>query len=273
MPERAARLELRAGPLEADAEPLELLARLAGADPLERGGAGAGGDQVAVVTLAGAGHDLPGGPLTEPAAGRGDRAPERLRVGRVDDQRQVGERVAHLRALVQAERAEHPVRDPGGSQRASAPGRSHTRSAPARRISAGGVPSASSSATVRRDPGRLLPLGRTRAPAPVRRVRASRSASWAPGRGLWRSTGRPRTRISACERKLRAEHDPLVPGEPFGEPASPRRPPAERVEDLIIVADAAQIPVRAGEQARPARPAPWQVSWYSSTRIHGQRRR
>ena len=71
MPERAARLELGPRPLQADAEPLELLARLAGADPVERGGAGAGGDQVAAVALAGAGHDLPGRPLPDPAAGCG----------------------------------------------------------------------------------------------------------------------------------------------------------------------------------------------------------
>ena len=52
------------------------------------------------------------------AAARGlHGAPERLRVGRVGQQRQVGERVTHLGALVQAEAAEHAVRDPGRRQR------------------------------------------------------------------------------------------------------------------------------------------------------------
>ena len=46
-----------------------------------------------------------------------DGAPEGLRVARVGQQREVGERVADLGALVEAERAEHAVRDPGGGQR------------------------------------------------------------------------------------------------------------------------------------------------------------
>ena len=94
--ERPAGVELGAGLLQPVAEALELFARLARADLAERAGVRAGGDQVAVVVLAGAGDELPGGPFADPAAGCGDCASERLRVGGVGDQRQVGERVAHL---------------------------------------------------------------------------------------------------------------------------------------------------------------------------------
>ncbi len=46
-----------------------------------------------------------------------DGPPERLRVGGVGEQCQVGERVADLGALVEPEAAEHPVRDPGPGER------------------------------------------------------------------------------------------------------------------------------------------------------------
>ena len=62
--------------------------------------------------------ELGDGRGADPAPGRADRAAERLRVDRVLEQRQVGERVADLGALVQPERAEHPVRDPGVRERA-----------------------------------------------------------------------------------------------------------------------------------------------------------
>jgi hypothetical protein len=51
-----------------------------------------------------------------PARGA-DGAAERLRVERVGKQRQVGERVANLSALVEPERAEHAVRDAGVRER------------------------------------------------------------------------------------------------------------------------------------------------------------
>ena len=62
--------------------------------------------------------ELRDGRGADPAPRRADRATERLRVDRVLDQREVRERVADLGALVQPERAEHAVRDPGVRERA-----------------------------------------------------------------------------------------------------------------------------------------------------------
>ena len=70
------------------------------------------------MVLARPGDELGDGGGADPAAGRADRAAERLRVDRVLDQGQVGECVADLGALVQAERAEHPVRDAHVRERA-----------------------------------------------------------------------------------------------------------------------------------------------------------
>ena len=83
--------------------------------------------------------------MPTPRLGDGDRASKRLRVARVLQQRQVRERVADLGALVQPERAEHPVRDPVVGERVlerlgRVPGPGQ------REDLAGGVPAASASA-------------------------------------------------------------------------------------------------------------------------------
>ena len=115
--ERAPGAPLRAHGLQAGAERGEPLARGVRAHAGERVRVGAGGDQVAAVLLARGGDDARRGGGADAAPRRLDGAPERLRVGRVGEQREVGERVAHLGALVQAEAAEHAVRDPGRGQR------------------------------------------------------------------------------------------------------------------------------------------------------------
>ena len=118
MADRPSGGELGADLLERRAELDHPHARGLGADAVELAGAGAGSDQVTAVMLARPGDELRDGRGADPAPGRADRAAERLRVERVLDQRQVRERVADLGALVQPERAEHAVRDPGVRERA-----------------------------------------------------------------------------------------------------------------------------------------------------------
>ena len=117
VPERAPGAQLAAHALELRPEALEPLTCLVRADLREPVGVGAGGDQVAVVFVARERDHAAGGREADPAPRRLHRAAKRLRVGRVGQQRQVGHRVADLRALVQAEVAEHAVRDPRGRQR------------------------------------------------------------------------------------------------------------------------------------------------------------
>ena len=80
-------------------------------------GAGAASDQVTAVTLARPRDELRDGGAADPAPGRADRPTVRLRVERVLDQREVRECIPDLGALVQPERAEHAVRDPGVRER------------------------------------------------------------------------------------------------------------------------------------------------------------
>jgi hypothetical protein len=87
------------------------------ADAVELVSGGAGGDQVAIVVASCGGEHAVGARRTDTAPGRLHGAAERLRIGRVREQGEVGERVFDLRALVQAEAAEHAVRDPGGGER------------------------------------------------------------------------------------------------------------------------------------------------------------
>ena len=70
-----------------------------------------------MVSLAGERDQTRDGCGSHAASWRLHRPPERLRVGRIDQQRQVGERVADLGALVQPEAPEHAVRDAGLRQR------------------------------------------------------------------------------------------------------------------------------------------------------------
>ena len=88
------------------------------ADAVQVGGAGAGGDQVAAVVFAGPRDQLGDSGGADPAPRRADRAPEGLRVDRVGDQGQVGERVADLGALVEAEAAQDAVGHAGVRERA-----------------------------------------------------------------------------------------------------------------------------------------------------------
>ena len=71
-------------------------------------GASARGDQVPTKALARASNHYVCGRRPDPPPGRLDRPPERLRVARVDQQRQIRQRVSDLRPLIQAERAEQP---------------------------------------------------------------------------------------------------------------------------------------------------------------------
>ena len=109
---------LRADALEARAERGERVAGRLAADAVERGARAAlAAIRSPAYALARGGDDAVGGRGADAAARRLHGAPERLRVGGVGEQREVGERVADLGALVQAEAAEHAVRDPGGGQR------------------------------------------------------------------------------------------------------------------------------------------------------------
>ena len=145
----------------------------------------------------------------DPAPGRADRAAERLRVERVLDQRQVRERVADLGALVQPERAEHAVRDPGVRERAlqrlgRVPGPREREDLGRRRAAGERV------GDLRGDPVRLGVLVRERrGPEPGRRGRASRSAPSAPGarcgsRSGRRPRGSPRASGSSARARSRA---------------------------------------------------------------------
>ena len=117
VPERAPGVQLAADALELSAEAHESFARRARADLREPSRVGAGRDQVAVVLIAGERDHAAGGRRADAAPRRLHGAPEGLRVGRVGQQPEVGHRVADFRALVEAEAAEHPVRDPGGRER------------------------------------------------------------------------------------------------------------------------------------------------------------
>ena len=111
VPERASGAQLAPDARESFPEVGEPLSHGVGADALQRAGGLACGDQIAVVRVARQRDHAVGGGRADAALGRADGATERLRVGGVGQQRQVRERVADLGALVQAEAAEHPVRD------------------------------------------------------------------------------------------------------------------------------------------------------------------
>ena len=200
------------------------------------------------MVLAGERDEPVGGRGADPAPRGADGAAERLRVGRVGQQRQVGERVADLGALVQAERAEHAVRDPGMRERAlqrlgrvPGPGeredlrrrhsrrRARRRSAPRPRAPRRARPRA-------HDPD--VPAGAAHRDQRLRR--APLVVAHAPDGGV--EDLRARAEVAP-------EHDPPVAGV-----RSPKRedvarvgvPPA--VDQLVVVAAHAQVAVRAGEQ-------------------------
>ena len=204
--ERAPGAVLRAHGLQAGAEVGEprrgsAAERIAG----EVVGVGAGGDQVAVEALAGGGDDVRDRGGADAAARRLDGAPEGLRVARVGQQREVGERVADLGALVEAERAEHAVRDPGGGQRGLDRARWRTPVRASTRISPGGVPAASASAISAGGPGGLVAVERepARGDPPARAARGHQRLRVAV-LVVRDAAPRRRSRISARERKLRA---------------------------------------------------------------------
>jgi hypothetical protein len=117
MADRTARVELGPDVFESvseldQASPCRVLANC-----LEMIGMRAGCDQVAAVMLTRPRDESYDGRSADPPARRTDGAAECLSVDGVLNQVQVGERVADLGALVQPERAEHPVRDPGVRER------------------------------------------------------------------------------------------------------------------------------------------------------------
>ena len=201
------------------------------------------------MAFAGAGHDLPGGPLSDPAARCGDRASERLRVGGVGDQRQVGERVAHLGALIQAERAEHPVGD-AGARECGLHGHGRVAGARQQQDLRGRCARRELLGDRRGAPGGLVALAGERGRGSrVRRRRASRSASWGRGRGCFVCSVRRRARISARERKLRASTIRSCAGKRSASRASPcASAPRNAYSDWSSSATTAEIPVRACEQ-------------------------
>ena len=184
-----------------------------------------------------------------PRRGRADRAAERLRVDRVLDQRQVGERVADLGALVQPERAEHAVRDPGVRERplqrlGRVPGPGEREDLGRRRTAGERV------GDLGGDPVRLGVLVReTPRPEPGRRGRASRSAPSPARRSLWLTQRTAASRISARERKFRPSTIRCAAGwRSWKHEDVPRVGVAPAVDQLVVIAAHAQVPVRAGEQ-------------------------
>ena len=250
--ERAPRRLLGPDRLKPGAEAPE---RVAGgrAQAVDRGRVGAGGDQIAAVAIAGVGdHALDAG-RADPAPRRGDRACERLGVARVGHERQVGERVADLGALVEPERAEHPVRDPGRGE----PG--HERGVGVR------------GAGQHQHLGARQPAGqRARQPAadPVRlRVlvghgdRAHPSAG--PAHGVQRLLAAARVVRDAgagggedlrARAEVAGEHDPPVARvAPTEVEDRGRVGAAEAVDQLVLVADGGQVAVGAGQQVDQSR--------------------
>ena len=189
------------------------------------------------------------------AAARGlHGAPERLGVGRVGEQRQVGERVAHLGALVQAEAAEHPVRDPGGRQRAlHRPGGVAGAGEHAARRP-GGVPAASASATA---PATQAASARSS------RERPHLDLSAGPAHGDQRLGGPLRVVGDAAgggledlgaRAEVAGEHDPPVRRVAVAEAQDVAGlGAAEPVDRLVVVAGAGDVAVRPGEQVQQAR--------------------
>ena len=118
MPERPARLELLAHPPQAATEPGELVADRLRANPGELARVCGGGDQVPLVLIARDRDEPVGGDGADAAVGGLHGPAERLRVDRVGHERQVGERVADLGALIQPKASEHPVRNPRVPERA-----------------------------------------------------------------------------------------------------------------------------------------------------------
>ena len=228
--------------------------RTAGRIAGERVRGGAGGDQVARVVCARGGDDAVDGGRAD-AAPRGlHGAPERLRVGRVGEQRQVGERVADLGALVQAEAAEHAVRDPGGRQRAL-----HR---------AGGVPGAGEQQHVGRAACRpRARRRRRRRPRPPRRDRRRTPAPrrWPPGPrmaisalavrcGLWATHAGGGLEDLGARAEVAGEHDPPVRRVAVAEAQDVAGlGAAEAVDRLVVVAGAGDVAVRPGEQVQQAR--------------------
>jgi hypothetical protein len=236
VPERAAGIELGADMLEPGAELDEAITRRLGWHSLQRAGVRAGSDQVAAVVLARPSDQPVRAGDTDAAARRCDRAAERLRVGRVLHQGQVGERVTNLGALVQAERAEHAVRNPGVRERAlqglgRVPGPREREDLARRRARGQRV------GDLAGDPVRLLVL--------VDEHRDPDLAAGAAHRD--QCLGRPVLVVAdASDRRLEdlrawaevaPQHDPRVIGMPLGEAedvAGVGVPPA--VDQLVIVA-------------------------------------
>ena len=114
--QRTSGVELGSDALKAHPELDQAAAGRRAWHPLDCSGAGARRDQVATKALARASNQGVCGCRPNPPPGRLDRPPERLRVARVDEQRQVRQRVPDLRALIQAQRPEHAVRDAAARQ-------------------------------------------------------------------------------------------------------------------------------------------------------------
>ena len=185
----------------------------------------------------------------DPASWRADRAAERLRVERVLDQGEVGERVADLGALVEPERAEHAVRDAVVRERAlqrlgrvPGPGEREDlgrRGAGGERVGDLGGHPVRLGELVREAPHPHPAAGAAHRDQRLRR-RAARCGS---------RTGRAASRISARERKFRPSTISRVTGVALAEAEDvPGVGVAPAVDQLVVVAAHAQVPVRAGEQ-------------------------
>jgi hypothetical protein len=219
-----------------------------GAHAVELTGASAGGDQVAAVLLACPGDEPGEGGGADPAARRADRAAERLGVDGVGEQREVGECVADLGALVQAERAEHAVRDPGVRERPLE--RLGRVAGPREREDLGRRRAASELVgDLSGDPVRLCVLVLKRSHAYLAAGPAHRDHRL-PGPALVVAHG-PDGGLEDLRARAEVppEHDLRVAGVALSEAEDVPgvgMPPA--VDQLIVVAAHAQVPVRPGEQ-------------------------
>ena len=200
------------------------------------------------MVLARGGHDAGGGGGADAAARRLDGAAERLRVGGVGEQREVGERVADLGALVQAEAAEHAVRDPGRGERdlhrlgrvGGAGEHEHLagRGAGGQRVGDQARHPARLVALVREPARDHAPAGAADRDELLRR--ALRVVRDARGRGV--EDLRARAEVAS-------QHDPAVLRVALAEGEDVARlGAAEAVDQLVVVADAREAAVGAGEQ-------------------------
>ena len=194
------------------------------------------------------GDDLLGARRSDAAPWCLHGAPERLRVGRVGQQREVGDRVAHLGALIQAEAAEHAVRDPGRgervldrSERVAGAGEHEDL----RRRQAGGERVGDHP----RHPRRLAALVAEALQLELPAGAAHRGQRLRGPLGVVAHARDGGVQDLGARAEVGAEHDLPVAGVALAEAQDVARlGAAEAVDQLVLVADRGQVAGRPGEQ-------------------------